>query len=85
MWSLKTGGRSAKVNYNRTCILGGLQGWSLNTGDLKDRLRCSSEKRYCQYDHCVKMCGCCVHAMSMAARSLLSASQVVPLSHWVYM
>ena len=29
------------VSYVEKCTLGGLQGWSLNTGGLKDRFDCT--------------------------------------------
>ena len=40
MWSLKTDGLLTQVNYSEKWTFGGLKGWSLNTGGLKDRFDC---------------------------------------------
>ena len=40
MRSHKTGGLLTQVHYSEKCAFGGLKGWSLNTGGLKDRLDC---------------------------------------------
>ena len=42
----KTGGLLTKVDYYEKCTFEGLQGWSLNTGCLKDMFNCMCFKSF---------------------------------------
>ena len=40
MWSLKAGCLLTQMNYRENCTFGGLKGFFLNTGGVKDRFEC---------------------------------------------
>ena len=47
LWSLKTRVLFKQVDYSKKYTFGSLQGWSLNTGGLKNRLGCNSMFQFC--------------------------------------